>query len=195
MLVDICRHIKTNGSRCGTPSLKDKSFCYFHEDSARRHRSLSPFHDEPAVLHPICSDHRDRAQRDPMLAEYYHLHPKHGPVELDFPPLEDRESIQLALSMVVAALAQNRIDAKRAAPILYGLQVASANARSLDLEPQRSKLVSHTVLTDSGIEIAPDEIPESEIDRQRFIDAIAQDCAIDDEEGEEEDYEYEDDKK
>lgn len=27
----ICRHIKTNGQRCGSPSLRDNYFCYYHD--------------------------------------------------------------------------------------------------------------------------------------------------------------------
>ncbi len=27
----ICRHIKTNGQRCGSPALRDNYFCYYHD--------------------------------------------------------------------------------------------------------------------------------------------------------------------
>ncbi len=30
-MVTICRHIKTNGQRCGSPALKDNYFCYYHD--------------------------------------------------------------------------------------------------------------------------------------------------------------------
>ena len=44
-------------------------------------------------------------------------------------PLEDADAIQLALSEVVLALAANKIDARRARILIYGLQVASQNHR------------------------------------------------------------------
>ncbi|MES2393598.1 MAG: hypothetical protein V4555_18315, partial [Acidobacteriota bacterium] len=50
---------------------------------------------------------------------------------LDLPPVEDTESIQLALIDVLQALAANQLDTKRAGLLLYGLQVASANAAKM----------------------------------------------------------------
>ena len=26
-----CQHIKTNGTQCGSPALKDNQFCYYHQ--------------------------------------------------------------------------------------------------------------------------------------------------------------------
>ena len=31
-----CQHIKVNGIQCGSPALKDRKFCYFHQ---RWHKS------------------------------------------------------------------------------------------------------------------------------------------------------------
>jgi hypothetical protein len=36
----ICRHIKTNGRRCKSPSLGLSAFCYFHSRLHRRHKKL-----------------------------------------------------------------------------------------------------------------------------------------------------------
>lgn len=30
-MITICRHIKTNGQRCGSPALRDNHFCYYHD--------------------------------------------------------------------------------------------------------------------------------------------------------------------
>ena len=30
-MVTICRHIKTNGQRCGSPALRVNYFCYYHD--------------------------------------------------------------------------------------------------------------------------------------------------------------------
>ena len=45
-----CRHVYTDGHRCGSPALKEENFCYFHhtsrrpiQDPARRRRRQSRF--------------------------------------------------------------------------------------------------------------------------------------------------------
>jgi len=172
MSTQICRHIHTNGARCGSLALNEKVFCYFHQDADRRHRTINPPVKIPALVHPIPPEHLDRIQHEPLLAEYYGLGQIHGPLVLDFPSLEDRESIQLALSMLITAMAQSRIDPKRATSLLYGLQVASSNARHLNYEPSRSIIVRETVLSDNGLPIAPDEDPESEITSQFLLDSF-----------------------
>ena len=154
MNTTICRHIRLNGARCGSPALSGSSLCFHHSRLARHHRHLAPQPSSddatPTVLHPIAlSDH---TQRNPLLAEY------HRPtLVLDLPPLEDRDSIQVALSMVITAMAQQRIDPKLATSILYGLQVASANARNLSTDTPKN-VVRDTVLED-GQQLAPDEDP------------------------------------
>jgi paraquat-inducible protein B len=50
---------------------------------------------------------------------------------LQVPLLEDRETIQIALSDVVNALLADRMDARKAALVLYALQTAASNARDL----------------------------------------------------------------
>ncbi len=87
-------------------------------------------------------------------------------LQIDFPPLEDRHSIQLALSLLIKALAEDRIDPKRAALLFYGLQVASANARDLNPVPPRHKRpgkVRETIVDEAtGDLIAPDADPEDD---------------------------------
>jgi hypothetical protein len=160
MSTEICRHIRVNGTRCGSPAISGRSFCYFHIHIARRHRSVTQRSTQqeaiPTVIHPLNSD-GDR-QREPLVAEYFV--PSRGALTLDLPPLEDCESIQMALSMLITAMAQNRIDPKRATPLLYGLQVASVHARSLPREPTSlASFVRQTVTDDEGQELAPDEDP------------------------------------
>jgi hypothetical protein len=165
MPTEFCRHIRINGERCGSPALRSETFCYYHVEQGRRHRRPTPRptprpSDLPTVLHPMTL--QDGSQRgpqyDPQLAA------PAEPLQLDLPPLEDRHSIQLALSMLINALAQDRIEPKRAALILYGLQVASSNARTLDSATSPDKptpKVRSTVLDEaSGTQIAPDEDPE-----------------------------------
>ena len=65
---------------------------------------------------------------------------------------------QVALSMLLSALAHNRIDNKSAGLLLYGLQVASANAKTLGQQSD-APTVSETILDDTGQELALDEDP------------------------------------
>lgn len=154
MSITICRHIRSNGARCTQPALRDRAMCFHHIKVALHHRHFAaqPSDDDatPTIIHPIAA--RDRTQRDPLLAEYYR-----NTLVLDLPPLEDRESIQIALSMIITAMAQNRIDPKFATAILYGLQVASANAR--DLSTDTPKNVVRDVVTEDGQQLALDEDP------------------------------------
>jgi len=192
MSTEICRHIHTNGARCGSPALCGRSFCYFHVNLVHRHTSLAPRRAPdaiPTILHPLNAD-TNKQQREPQLAE---ILPSRGPLALEFPPLEDRESIQVALSLLITAMAQNRIEPKRASSLLYGLQVASANARGLRIEPERSSIVRQTVLDDSGVAMAPDEDSQAERDYQQFLadvfTAEGDEDEEDEDEGEDEDEE------
>jgi hypothetical protein len=149
---------------------------------ADHHRSIHPPDDGiETIIHPI--DAQEHMQRNPLVAEYYR--PVKGPLLLDLPPLEDRESIQVALSMLITAMAQNRIEPKRASGMIYALQVASNNAHALNHSPSRSLIVRETVLDEHGQQIAPDVDPESEIELQNFLNSIEN---AEDEEEQEEEY-------
>jgi hypothetical protein len=166
-MTTICRHIKTNGQRCGSPALRDHAFCYFHRNLASRHPRLpEPI---PTIIHP-----HDPTRELQLAAE----------PTLNLPPLEDRESIQLAASMIIGALARNTLDTRRATALLYGLQVASANAVHLNLQPSRDYAVTETTLTPTGDEIAPDEDPLGELAFQELLRDLGQ--SDDDEENPEE---------
>jgi len=163
MSIQYCRHIKINGERCGSPALRDERFCYYHIELNRRHR-CSPRRDTSlTILHPMSL--QDGSQRDPVLTEPSTIFP-----ELDLPPLEDRHAIQVALSLVIAALAQNRTNPTRAMQLFYGLQVASSNAYKLNPIPKRSVgKVSLTVPDEStGDLIAPEGDPEDPGDTQDY---------------------------
>jgi hypothetical protein len=154
-----CRHIKTNGRRCCSMAMRGKALCYFHSRLHAHHRTLDrqPADATPTIIHSMQRD-PDYFQRNPLEAEYFGVQPQ-APFELDLPTLEDRESIQVALSMLLGALARNRIDTKSAGLLLYGLQVASSNAKSLSTHSE-THTVSETILDESGQELALDEDPE-----------------------------------
>jgi hypothetical protein len=148
----ICRHIKTNGRQCKSPSLGLSAFCYFHSRLHRRHRSLvensSPLVETGSNPNPSAFS---TAQTLPDYATQ-------NPIELDLPPVEDAESIQVAISLLIAALARNRITAKRAAVLLYGLQLASTNAKSITIEPSASSITRALTRTKSGLDLAARDI-------------------------------------
>ena len=186
-MTTICRHIKTNGERCGCPAMRAQPYCYFHRNLTANHPKPAP---EPTtILHP-------RDGREPQVAaqpdEYEAV--TTGPDDLaqstlNLPALEDRESIQLAASMIIGALARNTLDIRRAATLLYGLQVASANARNLQHRPSPGYAITETTLTPAGDEIAPDVDPEGEIDFQQFLHDLAHEelANEDDEDGDDDD--------
>ena len=96
MPTKFCRHIRTNGERCGSPALTSEVFCYYHVQLSKRHRSLNPLHEQiETVIHPMTL--QDGTQREPHTAEYTGGNPA-VPLQLDFPALEDRHSIQLGVA-------------------------------------------------------------------------------------------------
>jgi hypothetical protein len=90
-----CQHVKVNGTRCGSPAMRQRKLCYYHE--------------------------RQRVE------------PKHSK-DLEIPLLEDATSVQLAITRVCQSIANRAIDAKTAGLLLYGLQTAASNVRSVNEE-------------------------------------------------------------
>jgi len=160
MPATICRHIRTNGLRCGSPALRDKPYCFHHHRLNTQRRLLHipiPKEVPETIIHSLQTD-ATYMQREPLVAEYYSI-PKPGPVLLDFPPIEDRESIQVALSMIVGAMGRRRLDSKDATPILYALQIASANAAKLH-GFREANAVTELTTGEFGDPLALDEDPE-----------------------------------
>ena len=152
MSYNLCRHIKTNGKVCRSPALTDHSFCYFHQKLRRRHRDLTAPSTRPVeITHEIVYDPRGYPVPQPLPTAAI------TPItaELDLPLLEDRESVQVAISLVVSAIARNRIDPRRAATILYGLQLASNNTRHTTIEPTASSLAPAVAHSASGYDVLP----------------------------------------
>ncbi len=129
MNFDHCRHIKTNGKRCKSPTLDQGALCYFHSRLIHRQNSIG---------NTLSSASMTTNNGIPCYPP--------GPLELDLPALEDRESIQVSISLIVAALARNRMDAKRASVLLYGLHMASINVRSIITEPPFADHVIRSVV-------------------------------------------------
>lgn len=101
-----CQHLKVNGTQCGSPALRRNRFCFFHKR----------FQEEKIKLN--C----DRARR--------------GHATFILPVLEDADSIQVSLMQIMRLLLSGRIDRAQAGPILYALQTATLNLRSVTIEPR-----------------------------------------------------------
>jgi hypothetical protein len=128
MELPLCRHIKTNGLQCKAAALTGGDYCYFHNRLHARHSQFRP----NDVSRPYFAVGRD----------------------LELCTLEDRESVQFALSVVINALATNRIDTKRATALLYGLQLASSNAVRLNNTPDTPDVVRTVESSNEGLDLA-----------------------------------------
>ncbi len=146
----ICRHIKTGGHRCQSPALTGSNFCYYHRKLHRSHPTPSAARTaplRPETVQYLLESGQNPAQFAPSPA-------------LSFPPLEDAESVQLAISLVFASVAARQIERADAQTLLYALQVASANLRILPRAPESedhddsSTLVRRVVRTRDGRSLA-----------------------------------------
>ena len=124
----LCRHIKTNGVQCQSPALKEAVYCYFHSRFSQRHIGFRHTPETGSALIP--GQH------------------------IELSPIEDRESVQVALSVVINALATGQLDIRRATALLYGLQLASSNSAHLHLSPYAPRVVRSVQSTPEGLDIA-----------------------------------------
>jgi hypothetical protein len=128
MQYTLCRHIKANGTRCQAPSLTDGTWCYFHSRLHQRHT----------------------AYRTTEASRGYLVPGQH----IELTALEDRESVQVALSVVINALATGKLDTRRATALLYGLQLASNNAVGLNTKAYAPSVVRTVESTPDGLDLA-----------------------------------------
>ena len=45
-----CQHIKVNGTQCGSPAMRDRTYCYFHMRWHRKGRQVNAFLKEQGIL-------------------------------------------------------------------------------------------------------------------------------------------------
>jgi len=154
MQLTLCRHIKTNGTRCQSPSLTDGLWCYFHHRLHQRHNTFRPT--------PATSGYLIPGQH------------------IELSTLEDRESVQVALSVVINALATGQLDIKRATALLYGLQLASNNARSLQTKPFAPEVVRSVESSPEGLDLAEPGATLEAPDLTLTWDAVDEDDEDDD---------------
>ena len=113
---------------CKAPSLTDGLWCYFHHRLHQRHTTFRPTEATRSYLIP--GQH------------------------IELTALEDRESVQVALSVVINALATGQLDTKRATALLYGLQLACNNARGLQTQPFAPDVVRSIEPSPEGLDLA-----------------------------------------
>jgi hypothetical protein len=99
---ETCRHAKEDGAYCGSPSLRERKYCYYHlMQRARRLR-------------------RARALRDNVT------------YRLEIQSLDNPYAIRDAVSDVAQALAAGQLDARVAGKLLYAFQLASSANRRIE---------------------------------------------------------------
>jgi hypothetical protein len=101
-----CRHLKVNGTQCGSPALKDRRFCFFHQQ----------WHERKLVINSA----RARKAR----------------ASISLPVLEDANAIQLSVMQIMQLLLSGQIPQKTAGLLFYGLQIASSNLKHTNFEPE-----------------------------------------------------------
>lgn len=111
MPVSRCQHIKANGVQCGSPALKGRRHCYFHN----RFRETEINFLTGKGLHYMNT--------------------------FILPVLEDANSIQIALTQIMQLVLGRQIEQKIATTLLYALQTASANLRNLNFSPEPEMVV------------------------------------------------------
>jgi hypothetical protein len=98
------RHVKTKGTQCGSPALKGKELCYYHE------------------------------QNRPQPVELYLDGERYCDSQIVLPVFEDAHSIQTVIWQVVQLMLTRRIERKDAGLLLYALQIASGNLKMMQAE-------------------------------------------------------------
>lgn len=151
-----CRYIKTGGVRCGAIALTEKQFCFWHNKVNRHHAEAIPSHFRPKHYFPE-NDVKYRRTHE-LEDELYSGTRANGPTAEELPPLEDAESIQLAISMVLASIADFRVDTKRANLMLYALRLAMMNERRI--RPAAENSVTDMVINEFGVEMAAPQLVE-----------------------------------
>jgi hypothetical protein len=106
-----CQHVKVNGVQCGSPSLKNRKLCHFHQRWQQGRIQLN-------------ANHARRSR-----------------YSLDLPILEDANSIQVALMQGMRLLLTNQVDHRTAALLFYALQTASSNLSRTTFEPRPQQVV------------------------------------------------------
>jgi hypothetical protein len=174
-----CRHVLPSSNRCHAAAIKGGHWRYYHarlhfqqtqrqaQESARRSREARS---KPRLTDGTFAPPEEIIDQEsshigsspvgstkPARHPEQHEEPEHYSAEtipLELPDVEDSASIQLALIQVIQALASSQLDPRRAGLLLYGLQVASANAKNVHIHSNSIRSISYT---SQGIPLATQE--------------------------------------
>jgi hypothetical protein len=171
-----CRHVLPSSDRCHAAAIKGSHWCYYHArlhfQQTQRQAQESERRSREARRKPRLADGTFAPPEEtidhgtyPVGSTETGCHPEQsegpaaGPhfretIPLELPPVEDSASIQLALIQVIQALAAEQLDPRRAGLLLYGLQVASANAKNVRIRANSIRSISYT---SEGIPLATQE--------------------------------------
>jgi hypothetical protein len=119
-----CRHIKANGTQCGSPALRSKKFCFYHQNN--RPLGIGTY-----------------SKKDDSFSQAF-----------DLPIFEDAHSIQAVLRQVSKMILINEIELKPAGLLLYALQIASSNLKRLELEKPQPEQVVTDIETDEKTKLS-----------------------------------------
>ena len=120
-----CKHVKVNGTRCECPALREQAYCYFHYRARQREVP------RPQVRLNATARGPAAAEDQPLTAEG--LAPLSPPPDLFL--LEDANAIQCAVEWVLRRILDGSLEHRRAALLLHGLQIASANVKLTNFRP------------------------------------------------------------
>jgi hypothetical protein len=147
-----CQRIKSSGARCRAVALTSSTFCFWHARIHRHDNGASREFPDFYCPENTVANRKDDAEVDDAYAGLR----ANYPISNELPPLEDAESIQISISLIVRALADARIEHKSAALMLYALQIAANNVRAV--RPAIEDSVEHIATNDAGVEIAIDSV-------------------------------------
>ena len=99
---ETCRHVKEDGTYCGSPALRERKYCYYH--LMQRGRRLR----------------RARALRDNV------------PYRLEIHSLDNLYAIRDALTDIAQALAAGQLESRTAGKLLYAIQQVSSTNRRIE---------------------------------------------------------------
>jgi hypothetical protein len=111
MTVPICEHIKPSGQRCGSPALRDKTFCYYHSGLEQ----CLPY------------------GRNMFIAEKAKAAPGEWPIyEFPVPIFEDAAAIQIGFQQAIFGLVNGALSPRKTKLILSALHGARSNLKEME---------------------------------------------------------------
>jgi hypothetical protein len=136
----VCQHIKTNGTQCGSPALKENDFCFFHD------------------------------QCRTVTFNYRGMYKDYTASEFHLPAFEDVHSVQFTLRQVTELILRHKINEKEAGLLLYAMQIASCNLKRLECHKPSSEVIASEAKVDHVVETPEEaeyfgDLQSDEIDR------------------------------